>query len=66
MHCKKLKRNKGYVAADAVLGIGIFIVITTTGFFRIVGISRRLSGKSFGIHITKKCRGISNVFEIPE
>lgn len=28
MHCRKIKSNKGYVAADAVLGIGIFIILS--------------------------------------
>ncbi len=28
MHCRKIKSNKGYVAADAILGIGIFIILS--------------------------------------
>ena len=38
MHCKKLKRNKGYVAADAVLGIGIFIVLSSLVILLVINI----------------------------
>ena len=38
MHCKKLKRNNGYVAADAVLGIGIFIVLSSLVILLVINI----------------------------
>lgn len=38
MHCKKMNSNKGYVAADAVLGIAIFIILSTLSILLLINI----------------------------
>lgn len=38
MHCRKIKSNKGYVAADAVLGIGIFIILSSLVILLVINI----------------------------
>lgn len=38
MHCNKINSNKGYVAADAVLGISIFIMLSTLAILLLMNI----------------------------